>query len=217
MAKKTLDRGVLITLEGIEGCGKTTHAKLLCEYLKSRSYDYIHTREPGGTKVGEKVRGILLDSDGIQISDLTELYLFEAARAQIVSEVIRPNLNKKRIIVCDRFSDATFSYQGYGGKVPLKIITALDNIAAGGIKPDLTILLDIDTLTGLKRARPKGFDRMEKKSVTYHKRVRRGYIELARINPERIKIVKVMDKISDTQDIIRQEVEHVIQRHIRPR
>jgi len=217
MAKKNLKRGIFITFEGPEGCGKSTHSKLVYEYLKKRSYDCVYTREPGGTDLGERIRQVLLHSDGIKISDLTELFLFEAARSQIVAELIKPSLAKKKIVICDRFSDAIFSYQGYGGKVSLGVIKILDRVATGELKPDVTILLDIDTAIGLRRAKSKGdADRMEKKDVDYHKRVRSGYLKLAKIYPSRIKVIKVTGSIDDTQSIVRREVELVIQRYKRP-
>lgn len=210
MAKKRLKHGMFITFEGPEGCGKSTQSKLLYENLKKRGFDCIYTREPGGTSLGEKIRGILLHSDGVKISDLSELFLFEAARSQIVKEVITPALKANKIVICDRFSDATFSYQGYGGKIPLEIIKVLDHVATGSLKPDLTILLDVDTLTGLKRARHKGRDRMEKKDISYHRRVRAGYLDLARRYHKRIKVIKVADAIPKTQCAVVREVERVI-------
>jgi len=215
MAKKNLRRGIFITFEGPEGCGKSTHSKLLYAYLLRRGYDCIQTREPGGTELGEHVRQVLLHSKDIKISDLAELFLFEACRSEIVKEVIRPNLADGRIVICDRFSDATLCYQGYGGKVPMDIIETLDRIATRGLKPDLTILLDVDTLTGLRRAKAKGIDRMEKKDVRYHKRVRGGYLKLAEIYPERIKVIKVRGDIEKTQALVRAEVELVIRGHKR--
>jgi dTMP kinase len=216
MAKKSLKKGLFITFEGIEGCGKSTHSKLLFDYLKKMGFCCVHTREPGGTRLGEAVRDVLLDSKNIDISDLTELFLFEACRAQIVQEVISPALGKKCIVICDRFSDATVSYQGYGGRVDLTKIRALDKIATNGVSPDMTILLDIDTLEGLKRARKKGIDRMESKDTAYHKRVRAGYLKLAKENPERIKIIKVNGPIDKVQAKIRSEVEIVIRKFKRP-
>ncbi|MFA6142207.1 MAG: dTMP kinase [Candidatus Omnitrophota bacterium] len=213
MAKKNLRRGLFITFEGPEGCGKSTHSKLVYDYLKKRFSGCIHTREPGGTKLGERIREVLLHSDGIKISNLTELFLFESARSQIVDEIIKPNLAKKRIVICDRFSDATFSYQGYGGGLPIEMIRVLDGIAARGLKPDLTILLDIDTMTGLDRAKAKGKDRMESKAAAYHARVRRGYLKLAKKEPLRIKVIKVVGTIEETQSLVRREVEGVIQRY----
>jgi len=213
MAKKDLKKGIFITFEGPEGCGKSTQSKLLFGYLKKRSYNCIHTREPGGTGLGERIRGVLLHSDGVAISDLAELYLFEAARSQIVREVIAPALAHRKVVICDRFSDATFCYQGYGGKVPLKTIEDLDRIATGGLRPDLTILLDLDALTGLKRARKKGVDRMERKGLAYHKRVRAGYLKRAGQEPKRVRVIKVADGIADTQEAVRREAERVIRRY----
>lgn len=210
-------RGIFITFEGPEGCGKSTHAKLLYNFLKRKGYDCIFTREPGGTKVGEYIRRILLHSKDINISALAEVFLFEAARTQIVKEIILPALKKKRIVICDRFSDATFSYQGYGGKISLSTIKLLDKIATKGLKPDLTILLDIDIIIGLRRARSKGIDRMELKDMAYHKRVRLGYLRLAKKEPKRIKVVKVEKDLNKTQEKVRKIVLDAIQRHKRSR
>jgi dTMP kinase len=208
---------VFITFEGVEGCGKSTHSKLLLEYLKNIGYRVVHTREPGGTKLGEAVRRVLLNSPEIHISDLAELFLFEACRAQIVKEVIRPALDKGFIVISDRFSDATFSYQGYGGGVDLNAIKALDRAATAGVVPELTMLLDIDTLEGLKRARKKGIDRMEKKDISYHKRVRAGYIKLSKQYSGRIRRVEVSGKIPEVQAKIRREVRIVLRKFERPR
>jgi dTMP kinase len=205
-----MGKGLFITFEGTEGCGKSTHAKLLAGYLKEKGYDCTLTREPGGTKLGEAVRGVLLNSKGLHISDLSELFLFEACRSQIVEDVIKPVLAKKGIVICDRFSDATFAYQGHGGKISLKTIKALDEASTGGLKPDLTILLDIDTIEGLRRAKKKGTDRMEAKDIAYHKRVRSGYLKLAKKFPNRIKVVKVSGEIPQTQAAIRKEIKSVI-------
>ena len=217
MAQRALKKGVFITFEGVEGCGKSTHSKLLFEYLKKSGYHVVHTREPGGTKLGEAVRRVLLDSPEIQISDLAELFLFEACRAQIVEEIIRPALDRGFIVISDRFSDATFSYQGYGGRVDLTEIKTLDRVATSGLVPDLTILLDIDTLEGLSRARKKGIDRMEKKDLSYHKRVRAGYLKLLKRYPCRIRRVKVSGQISEVQAKIRNEAEIVLRKFERPR
>ncbi|MFA5142790.1 MAG: dTMP kinase [Candidatus Omnitrophota bacterium] len=211
MAKKNLNRGIFITFEGPEGCGKSTHARALYKFLRSRLYKCVLTREPGGTRCGEEVRRILLHSDGVEISDMAELFLFEAARAEIVEEVIRPALAKGNIVICDRFGDATVSYQGYAGGIDIAAIESVNKIATGGLEPDITVLLDIDTMTGLKRAKAKGVDRMERKAFAYHDRVRRGYLKLAKRHPRRIKIIKVKKTIADTQKLVRSEVGRVIQ------
>lgn len=210
MAKKDLRQGILITFEGIEGCGKSTQSGLLFEYLKKIWRNSVYTREPGGTKLGEAVRRVLLNSDSIRISDLAELFLFEACRAEIVKEIIKPALDKNSIVISDRFSDATVSYQGYGGRVDLAAIKTLDRIATNGVVPDLTILLDIDALEGLKRARKKGADRIESKDIAYHKRVRAGYLKLAKENPKRIKVIKVDQAINKVQARIREEAKIVL-------
>ena len=210
MAKKSLSRGVFITFEGPEGCGKSTQSKLFYESMIRRGYDCVYTREPGGTKLGEKIREILLHSSGVRISDLAELFLFEAARSQVIKEVIAPAIKAKKIVICDRFSDATFSYQGYGGNIPGEIIRALDHVATGGLKPNLTILLDVDTITGLKRAKHKGIDRMESKDIAYHKRVRAGYLDLAKRHHKRIKVIKVTGTIEKTQSLVKSEIQNVI-------
>jgi dTMP kinase len=211
---RKLRRGIFITFEGPEGCGKSTQSKLLFDHLKGR-YPCVHTREPGGTALGERVRSVLLHSGCVRICDMAELFLFEAARSQIVSEVITPALNRRSIVICDRFSDATFSYQGYAGGVDLKAIARLDGVATAGLRPDLTILLDIDTVAGLRRARSKGTDRMERKAVAYHRRVRRGYLRIAASEPRRVKVIKVTGSIEDTQALVRREAEDAIRRYNR--
>jgi len=213
MAKKTLRRGFFITFEGPEGCGKSTHARLLCAYMRKRSYPCIYTREPGGTQLGEKVREILLGLKTIRVGDLAEVFLFEACRAQIVEEVIGPALAEKTVVICDRFSDATVCYQGYGGGVDRRLITSLNRIATRGIVPHLTILLDIDTAEGLKRSSRKGVDRMEEKEVAYHRKVRAGYLALAKACPERIKVIKVDGAIDAVQAKIRKEADRVLHKH----
>lgn len=215
MAKKALKKGIFITFEGCEGCGKSTHSRLLYNYLKKLGYNCIITREPGGTRAGEEIRKILLHSDGINISDMTELFLFESARAQIVMQTIKPALDNKMIVICDRFSDATLAYQGYGGKIPAKTIKILDKIATEDTKPNLTIILDIDTETGLDRAKRKGYDRMEKKAISYHRRVKAGYLAIARKEPARVKLVRVEDDVNKTQSNIRSHVDRVVQRYKR--
>ncbi len=210
---RRIKKGLFITFEGIEGCGKSTHSNLLFEYLKKQGYACIITREPGGTELGEEIRKMLLNSNDVHISDLTELFLFEACRSQVVKEVISPALRKKNIVISDRFSDATFSYQGYGGKVNINIIKTLDKITTGGLTPDLTMLLDIDTMEGLRRARDKGIDRIESKDIAYHKRVRAGYLKLAGKYPRRIKVIRVKRGIPEVQAIIRKEVAGVLRKY----
>jgi len=209
---RRMKKGIFITFEGTEGCGKSTHARLLFDHFKKEGYDCLLTREPGGTLAGEKIRDILLHSDKIDISDMTELFLFEAARAQIVKEIISPAITRKKIVICDRYSDATLSYQGYGGRIERGVIEKLNRVSTGGLAPDLTLLLDIDVMAGLERAKVKGCDRMEKKGLSYHKRVRSGYLAIAKREPGRVKIIRVVGSIEDTQETIRKEADIVVRK-----
>ena len=215
MAKKGLKRGVFITFEGVEGCGKSTHAKLLYGYLeRNMKLPCLYTVEPAGTKTGDKIRRILLNPKNTSLSSITELFLFEASRSQLVKEVIRPALKKKSIVICDRFYDATTAYQGCAGALGVSLTKRISHLATGGLKPDLTIILDIDTRKGLRRAaRRRGKDRMEKKDLSYHNRVRRGYIEIAKREPRRVKLIQTKKAISETQELIRREVLNVVQRY----
>jgi len=206
MAKKKLKKGIFITFEGPEGCGKSTHAKRSCSFLKKKGYDVLFTREPGGTFVGEKIRDILLNP-AHTVSPLTELFLFEAARAQIIEEVILPAIKRKKIVICDRFNDSTVVYQGYAGPIALEKVIAIDDFITREARPDLTILLDLEAKTGLKRAckiKPK--DRMESKSLIFHKKVRKGFKALARRNKKRIKLIDSRNSVPETQGIVRKEI-----------
>jgi len=207
MAKKILKKSLFITFEGPEGCGKSTHAKKICAFLKNNGYDCVFTREPGGTPVGDRIRKVLLDPGHRGMGPMTEALLFEASRSVLLEEVIRPALNKKKIVICDRFSDSTVVYQGYAGRLPLREIKRLDTAATGGIKPDLTIILDVNAGTGLKRAAAKRQkDRMELKSLDFHRKVRAGFLEVARKDKKRVRVIKVRAKIEQTQAMVRGEV-----------
>lgn len=204
-----LKKGVFITFEGPEGSGKSTHAMESYTFLKRQGYDCVFTREPGGTPAGDAIRNILLSRDARKyaLSALAELLLFEASRACIVDEVIVPALKKKRIVICDRFNDSTFAYQGYAGGLRFKDILKIDALATGGLKPDLTILLDVNAKTGLLRAaRNKKIDRMESKPLIFHEKVMAGFRALAEKDKKRIKLIEVRESISQTQTVVREEV-----------
>lgn len=192
MAKKDLARGVFITFEGFEGSGKSTQIKLLAEFLRRNKYPIVVLREPGSTKIGEKIRRILLDKQNGSVCQKAELLLYLAARAQIVEEKIIPALGEGKIILCDRFQDATVAYQGFGLQMDRKIISLLGDFVTCKIKPDLTILLDIPIKEGLKRL-GSSKDRIEERSLSYHERVRAGYLKMAREEPRRIKLFKSKD------------------------
>ena len=194
-----------ITFEGSEGCGKSTQSRLLYSFLKRKGYSVVYLREPGGTKISEKIRQILLDARNDSMSAECEMLLYMAARAQVVSELIRPALNKGKIVICDRFLDSTLAYQGYGLGMDTTLIKGIGNFVTGGIRPDLTLLLDLPVKAGLKH-RHATKDRIEKRSLGYHERVREGYLSLSKLEPERIKIVKVEKLKSQTQGTIRKIV-----------
>ncbi len=193
-----------ITFEGSEGCGKSTQSKMLFGYLKAKGLKVIYLREPGGVKVSEMIRGILLNPKN-EISPEAETLLYMAARAQVVEEIIKPALIAGKIVVCDRFMDSTIAYQGYGLGIDIKLIKAIGNFATQGIAPDLTIFLDLPVKSGLKH-RHNCKDRIEQRSVGYHEKVRKGYLALAKSQPRRIKIVKVQEDKFKTQEKIREIV-----------
>ncbi len=195
-------KGKFITFEGSEGCGKSTQSKLLCCYLKANGYDVVYLREPGGTRISEKIRKILLDARNTGMSSECEMLLYMASRAQIVNEIIKPSLKHGKIVICDRFLDSTLAYQGYGLGMDKTLIRSFGWFTTGGIKPDLTIFLDLPVEKGLS-VRNRAKDRIEQRSLEYHKRVRNGYLMLARIEPKRIKIVKVAEDKNTTQERIR--------------
>ncbi|MFH1782793.1 MAG: dTMP kinase [Candidatus Omnitrophota bacterium] len=198
-------RGLFITFEGGEGCGKTTHSKLLADFLRQRGYKVLHTREPGGTKISEAIRKVLLSTKNKGMDPLCEMLLYMAARVEIIKEKILPALKKGHIVICDRFLDATVAYQGYAGSIDIKLIKDVGKKVTYGIMPDLTFLLDIDVKKGLKRSVGKK-DRMEEKSLRYHRSVRRGYLAIAKKDPKRVKIVPALGNIGETQNNIRRIV-----------
>ena len=197
-------KGVFITFDGIEGCGKSTQAKLLYEYLKSTRRKCVYTHEPGGTSIGEDIRNILLNPKNKDIAKTAELLLFEASRAQLIAEVIAPALRKGVIVICDRFNDSTYAYQAYAGGVNKNIIRAIEDVSIGRLKPDLTILLDTDTKSGLTRTIKA--DRIQGKSFSFHNKVRRGYLDLANRHPGRIKVIKTQPTADETQILVRKVV-----------
>jgi dTMP kinase len=206
-------KGMFITFEGIEGSGKSTQIVLLANYLKSHGNRVVLTREPGGTPIGDQIRKILLDPANKSLDPAAELLLYAASRAQHLSEVILPALAAGSIVLCDRFSDATLAYQGYGRGLDRKMIRELDRIVTAGMRPDLTLLLDIDAAAGLARARgrnnSRGLEaeaRFENEEIAFHERVRQGYLALAKQEPERIRVVDA----SPAPDRIEMEIRKII-------
>lgn len=194
-------KGKFITFEGSEGCGKSTQSRLLYTFLKKKGLPVAYLREPGGVRISEKIRGLLL-SPGSRISPVGETLLYMAARAQVVEEIIKPALAKGKIVICDRFLDSTLAYQGYGLGIDIKAIRFIGRFATSGINPDLTLFLDLGVKAGL-RHRQHALDRIERRSLRYHLKVRNGYLKLAAAEPRRIKVVKVNKDKPVTQANIR--------------
>ncbi len=183
-------KGMFISLEGIEGTGKTTQAELLAGYLRGRGFTVTRTEEPGGTPISLKIRDLLLSPECKEMDPMTELLLYNASRVQHIKEVIMPALERGDVVVTDRFSDSTVAYQGYGRGIDLKLINDLDRISTGSLRPDITLLLDVEVQTGLRRNRSVNKkDRIELEDISFHARVRKGFINMAAKENTRIRLI----------------------------
>lgn len=205
--------GYFIAFEGIEGCGKTTQIRLLAERLLVHGFSTIQTREPGGCRIADKIRAILLDAGNRDLSPMAELMLYAAARAQHVSEVITPALNAGRVVLCDRFCDATIAYQSFGRGIDRGVIDTYNSHACQGITPDLTILIDCDPSVGLVRAHMRieasdgpREERFELEELAFHQRVREGYLQLATEQARRFVVIEGDDTIQDISTMIAVQV-----------
>ena len=195
---------MFITLEGPEGSGKTSHIPHLVAFLREKGYTVFPTREPGGTSIGEQIREVIHDLKNAEMHPRTETLLYQAARAQIVEEVLRPRLQDGEIVLSDRYADSTIAYQGYGHGQPLEQIRQLVYYATGGLVPDLTILLDLDVETGLQRkSKQEEWNRMDAYTVDFHRRVRTGYLEMAAAEPSRWRLVDSGQKWDVVQEALR--------------
>jgi dTMP kinase len=198
-----MSRGKFITFEGGEGVGKTTNVAFVESYLQARNIPLIVTREPGGTKLAEKLRALLLDKKSETITEEAELLLMFAARAQHIKHVIEPALARGDWVICDRFTDATYAYQGGGRNMKISTIEGLENLVQGNLRPDLTLLLDAPVKIGIERARKRGaFDRFESETIQFFEDVRRAYLLQAEIHPHRIKLIKANQSLTDVQQTI---------------
>jgi len=201
--------GKFITIEGIEGSGKSTVAEELSKTLKGSGYDVILTREPGGTRVSERIRELLLNPEYKELAPLSELFLYLSARAQLVFEVIRPSLKKGIIVVCDRFMDASVAYQGWARGLGEELVEELNSIAVSGVVPDMTFLLDLPVIEGFKRGplrRESGGvskrDRLELEKREFHERVREGYLRIAGKHTSRIVVVDATMKLEEVMSVV---------------
>jgi dTMP kinase len=203
--------GFFISFEGMEGCGKSTHVALLAQTLREQGYEVVATREPGGTAVGQTLRQILLSPAGSPLATGAELLLMLADRAQHVQEVIAPNLRQGRIVISDRFSDSTTAYQGYGRGIERDLLLRLNAFACSGCMPTLTILLDVPVNEGLRRANKRRgnvnpADHFEAESSAFHERVRAGFLEVARLEPQRVVVLDSQRAIGEIQQEIQSMV-----------
>jgi dTMP kinase len=202
--------GLLVTFEGIEGSGKSTQIELTRAYVEEQGYTCLVTKEPGGSPLGEEIRGFLLDRGDLRIDPLTELFLIEADRAEHVAEVIRPALDEGRIILCDRYTDATIAYQGYARGLDITVIHQMNHWATGGLTPQCTIVLDCAIEVGMARA--KGEDRFEREGKRFHEQVREGYLRIARQEPQRVTVVSGEGEQSAIQEEIRRIIRPLLDR-----
>ena len=196
---------MLIAFEGVEGSGKTTQLRILHGELAGRGYEVVATREPGGTPIGERVRAVLLDPASAGMDDRAEALLFAACRAQLTAEVIRPALARGAVVLCDRYLHSSVAFQGYGRGLGPGWVAELNRWATGGLLPDLVILLQVDPATGLARLR-RDRDRIEEQELSFHRTVARGYLDLARAEPERFAVIDAAPGVEEVAEQVRAAV-----------
>jgi dTMP kinase len=204
--------GLFITFEGPEGSGKTTQIRQLAAWLREQGRDVLMTREPGGTRLGEAIRGILLAPEHTEMCSETEILLFSAARAQIVREVISPHLERGGVVLCDRFADSTLAYQGYGRRLDMATLRQITAFATGGLTPELTICLDLPVLEGLRRKQggdQEEWNRMEREQLAFQERVRDGFLALAAAEPSRWLVLDAMRGAEEIAMEIRERVRSI--------
>ena len=206
---------MFITLEGPEGSGKSSQLPDLAEFLRGQGWDVLTTREPGGTPIGDQIRQILMRLDNQELHPRTEILLFLASRAQLVEQVIKPALREGKLVLCDRFGDSTLAYQGYGHGLDLGTLRTMLDFATDKLKPDLTLLLDVNVEVGLQRKRKEDeWNRLDAYALAFHQRVREGYHELCRQEPERWRVIDAMQPKETVQLALRQAVMQFLQEKI---
>ncbi len=209
-------RGVLITIEGVEGSGKSTQCGRLAERLRARGLDVVPTREPDGTALGGAIRR-LFEAEGPAPTPLCQVFLFMAARQQHVAEVIRPALSRGAVVISDRYLDATMAYQGFGHGVDLETIRDLNLLATGGLLPELTLVLDLDPAAGMSRIGGRALDTFEKMDLAFHRRVREGYLEIARTEKRRVAVLRADQDEEALASAVAEAVDELLGRRERPR
>ncbi len=208
-----MKKGIFITFEGIDCCGKTTQVKKAAQYLQKKNIRCIITREPGGTPLAEKIREIILSPQNIEMRNSCELLLYLASRSQHVEEKIRPALLEGTVVLCDRFQEATFAYQGFGRGYSLNLLQQFNKFATGGLTPLITFVFDISVECAFERMHKmhKKADRVESDSVEFYRKIREGYLALASANPNRIKILQGEKTVDEVFDIIRNELDNLVE------
>jgi dTMP kinase len=209
-------RGLLITVEGVEGSGKSTHCCLLADWIGRRGREVVLTSEPDGTPLGAAIRG-LFEVEGVPPTPLAQTFLFMAARQQHVAQVIRPALGRGAVVISDRYADATLAYQGFGGGMDLETIRDLNALATGGVMPDLTLLLDLDPVEGMRRISDRTLDAFEKMDPAFHRRVRDGYLEIARAEKSRFVVLDAAQAKDTLHAAVVRAVGERLERHEAPR
>lgn len=205
-----MQKALFISVEGIDGAGKSSHLSFIQEQLEAKGYSVIQTREPGGTTVGEKIRELLLYTD-VEITRMTELYLLFASRQEVIKNIIKPNLDRGVCVLIDRFTDSSIAYQGYGRGIEINKIEQIISLLEPALKPDLTFLFDVDLEVARKRLEKNAkADRMEKESQEFFARVRSGFHEIARKEPDRVKVINTIQDKADTRNEIKQHLEALI-------
>ena len=200
--------GKFITVEGIEGAGKTTCMQVVTEVIEHQGINAIHTREPGGTDLGEDLRSLLLGHKHTGMSDDAELLMMFAARAEHIAQKIQPALDDGKWVLCDRFTDATYAYQGYGREIPLEKIAGLENWVQGKLRPDLTLLMDLPVEVGMERAGKRSApDRFESEAWDFFERIRQGYLSIAAEQPSRVKVIDASQDLPDVQAQVKTAIE----------
>lgn len=202
---------VFIAIEGVDGAGKSTQLQLLFQYLNERGVEYVFTREPGGTPLAEEIRNLVLSPEYQDVSVVTEAFLFAAGRADHVQRVIRPALEAKKVVISDRYVDASIVYQGYAGGLPVEFVTQINDMATGSLKPHRTIVLDLPWTLAKERMGPDR-DRIEQKAQWFHEQVREGYRELAEAEPRRIKLVDASGTPEQVHAQVRRLVDEILPR-----